>query len=142
MALFSRKKSPPPSNTVIPSAALRRLPEVGRVIFGDGPGYTDVSDFYLSGFIAAGSPTDDPAWSRFVEQFVDDLTQASNQLGDWSIPGAFHVAKDFVKMDDWSKPALVDLMDRALTFLISVGADRGSIPNFAIPRWVQLQQQT
>ena len=142
MGLFGRKKgSGGSAPNVIPAGSLNRLPEIGRTMFGDEPAYVDVSDFYLPGFIAAGSPTEDPGWSRFVDSFVADLSEAASRLGGWASPGAFHVAKDFVKSDDWSKPALAELMDTALRFLIQQNADGRSIPNFAIPRWNQLQQQ-
>jgi len=136
VGIFGRKKA-----GIISSEVLRSLPEVGKTVFSSPPSYVDVSDFYLSGFIAAGSPTDDPGWSSFVDQFVDELTHASTQTGGWATAGAFHVAKDFVKSEDWAKQSLVDLMDRALIFLVEVDADPGSIPNFAMSRWTELKQR-
>jgi len=91
--------------------------------------------------IAAGSPVDDPEWSNFVEQFVDELSRASSQTGGCATAGALHVAKDFVKGEDWAKPALVGLRDQALKFLIEAGTDPRSIPQFVLARWTELRQQ-
>ncbi len=141
MGIFGRKKAPPTAAGIVPSGALQRLPDIGRAVFSEAPSHVDVSDFYLPGFLAAGSPVADPGWSIFVDQFVDELTHASNQIGGWAAPGAFYVTKDFVKSEDWAKPSVADLMDRALMFLVEVDADPGSIPNFALPRWTVLKQR-
>lgn len=139
MGLFSRSagNAPEPAS-VISTATLARLPEVGRTIFGTPPAYVDVSDFYLPGFQAAGFPTSGAAWDAFVERFITDLTAGAANIGGWAEAGAFHVARDFVKSEDWAKPSLVALMDRGLRFLISVGTDRSSIPNFALRRFDEL----
>jgi len=136
VGIFGRKKTSPTTASIISSDVLRTLPEVGRTVFSSPPSYIDVSDFYLPGFLAAGSPTDDPGWSTFVDTFLRELTYASRATA-----GAFHVAKDFVKSEDWAMQSLVNLMDRALMFLVQVDTDPGSIPNFALSRWTELKQQ-
>lgn len=119
---------------------IARLPEVGRATFGSSPTYIDVSEFYLPAFLEAGTPRDDPGWSAFVDKFVAELNDASLRQGGWASAGAFHVAKDFVKSEDWSKVSLVELMDRALAFLVDAGTDGSSIPMFALPRWNEFRQ--
>jgi hypothetical protein len=141
VGLFKRKNPVSASGGIISSEAMGRLPEIGRAAFGSPPAYVDVSDFYLQGFLDAGSPIEDPGWSKFVDQFVDELTRNSESMGGWAIPGAFHVAKDFVKSEDWSKPALDQLMERALVFLAEEDADSASIPNFALSRWSAIKRQ-
>lgn len=127
------------TSRLISPKLILNLDHVGRTVFTGGGAYIDVSEYYLSGFLAAGTPTDDPAWSVFVERFVGELNEAARAQGGWASAGAFHVAKDFVKSDDWSKGSLVELMDLALKFLMSAGVDGSRIPLFAIPRWNQIR---
>lgn len=128
------------AHSIIPGHLGSRLSDVGKQVFASQTPYVDVSDYYLAGFLAAGAPTEDPEWSRFVDQFVEELvSMATTGGGGWATAGAFHVAKDFVKGEDWSKPNLVQLLDSALRFLVSVRADPSRIPNFAMPRWMQIR---
>lgn len=143
MGLFGKKrdKAAAFSEQLIPGHMVAQLPAVGESAFGSSPAYRDVSEYYLQAFLDAGTPTEDPAWSAFVDQFLDELDEASRRLGGWATAGAFHVAKDFVKSEDWVKPRFIEIMDRALEFLVTVGADGSTIPMFAQQRWIELQQR-
>lgn len=142
MGLFRKKQSSQQYASIVPGAALARLSEVGRAAFAAVPTHLDVSDFYLEGFIAAGSPIEEPGLSSFVTQFVDELNRGSSGGDGWSVAGAFFVAKDFVGSDKWTTPELVDLLDRALRFLAAEDVGSGSIPMFALARWSQIQAET
>lgn len=99
------------------------------------------SHFYLPGFEAAGFPTQGDEWDRFVDQFVAELSIGAAQHGGWGYPGAFHVAKDFVKSEDWSKPALQSLLDEALKVLASQRVDRSMVPFFALARYQEISDE-
>ena len=141
MGLFgkNREKTASSSKQLIPDHLIARLPAVGQATFGSSPSYQDVSEYYLQSFLDAGTPTEDPAWSAFVDKFLTELNDASLRLGGWASAGAFYVAKDFVKSEDWNKPRAVELMDRGLGFLAGSGADGSTIPMFAQHRWIELK---
>jgi hypothetical protein len=142
MGLFGKKRDKPTGDgsQLIQGHLIAQLPDVGRATFGNNPEYRDVSEYYLQPFINAGSPIEDPAWSAFVEKFLAELNDGATRLGGWANAGAFYVAKDFIKSEDWAKPAAVELMDRALRFLAEVDSNGMSIPMFALPRWNELRQ--
>ena len=142
MGLFGKKreKTTGGGSQLIPGHLITQLPDVGRATCGNSPEYRDVSEYYLQPFIAAGSPVENPAWGAFVEKFLAELNDGATKLGGWANAGAFYVAKDFIKSEDWAKPAAADLMDRALRFLVEVDSNGAAIPMFALPRWNELRQ--
>ena len=137
MGLFARnsQRSETTAVQIIDPESMGRLPAIGLAIFGTPPQIVDVSGLYLPGFLAAGSPIEGPAWDRFVCQFLAELSAIANPDGGWASAGAFHVAKDFVKSEDWTRPEFVALMDHALEFLANAGVDASVIPNFALSRF-------
>ena len=146
MGLFSgnRRRKPTSEKRIVALAAMSRLPDVGRAAFENplqlwSP-QLDVGDFYLPGLEAIGFVSDGDSWSAFVDQFVAELDAGAAQFGGWAYAGAFYVAKDLVKVEDWQKPLLIALMDRGLEFLIGAGVESQVIPFFAIPRFRELQQ--
>jgi hypothetical protein len=142
VGLFSRGKQRQHASAgqIIPPHLIERLAEVGQAQFGTPHTYVDVSGFYLPGFEAAGFPTEGPAWDAFVDQFVAELNSGADRQGGWANAGAFHVAKDFVKSEDWTRPNLVALMDRGLRFLVGAGVGGEVIPNFAYERYSELRR--
>ena len=119
------------------------MPEIGRAVFRDGQLARDVTDFYLPGFIAAGSPSPGSAgWDAFTGQFLDELNAGGNATGGWGIAGAFYVAKDFVTSDDMSNSRFVALVDSALRFMADADVPTASIPMFALGRWHALHRET
>lgn len=142
MGLFARRKQAGSGGDrgIIDPAAIAALPDVGRKVFSAGQ-IVDVSHYYLPGFEAAGFPTQGEGWDRFVDQFVEELSIGAAQHGGWGYPGAFHVAKDFVKSEDWSKPALQSLLDEALKVLASQRVDRSMVPFFALARYQEISDE-
>lgn len=126
---------------IVSDESLARLTEIGRVGFTVNAPYMDVSDFYLPGFLAAGAPVDDPGWSQFVDSFVAELNMATMQMPGWATVGAFYVAKDFVKNDDWAKPNLQALLERALIVLSDSDVGAPMIPGFAMDRWIEIRRK-
>jgi hypothetical protein len=141
IGLFGKKrdKSTGGGRELIAGHLIAQLPDLGRATFGNDPQHRDVSEYYLQPFLDAGAPTEDPAWSAFVDKFLAELNDGAVRLGGWANPGAFYVAKDFVKSDDWAKPAAIDVMDRALKFLAEVDSNGMAIPMFALSRWDEIR---
>ena len=142
MGLFKRRPTSEGAGAgdrIIAAELIPGLPSIGQAVFAGSGQSPDVSPFYLPGFLKAGMPTDDPAWSAFVDRFIGELDAAAQRLDGWALAGAFHIARDFVKSDDWAKPALIALMDRALAFLHTAAVDSSRIPMFALTRWNELR---
>jgi len=125
--------------SVIPAEDVARLSAVGRAVYVDGQ-HVDVSGFYLPGFLAAGPPTSGSAeYSAFVNRLLDELVVGASSSDEWAFPGALHVAKDFLGADGMSHPRFVELVDRSLPFMVSVGVPTAFIPMFLQDRWRAIQ---
>jgi hypothetical protein len=102
--------------------------------------HVDVSGFYLPGFLAAGPPASgSPEYAAFVDRLLEELVAGASASGEWAFPGALHVAKDFLGADGMSHPQFVELVDRALPFMASVGVSGSFIPMFLQERWSAIQ---
>lgn len=138
MGLFSRGRRAS-GGSVIPPDEVARLSAVGRTVYVEGQ-FVDVTGFYLPGFLAAGPPAvGSPEYSEFVDRLLSELVAGANSSGEWAFPGALHVAKDFLRSDDWSHPRFVELVDRSLPFMASVGVSGSFIPMFLQDRWREIQ---
>jgi hypothetical protein len=138
VGIFSRSRR---SNgrQVIPADEVARLAAIGRVVYLEGQ-HVDVSGFYLPGFLAAGPPASGSAeYDAFVDRLLEELLAAASATGDWGFPGALHVATDFLGADGMSNPHFIELVDRALPFMASVGVSGAFIPMFLQERWRVLQ---
>jgi hypothetical protein len=139
MGIFSRKGKGTGGSRVVPADEVARLSAIGRAVFLEGQ-HLDVSGFYLPGFLAAGPPTSgSPEYAAFVDRLLDELVAGANSSGDWAFPGALHVARDFLGADGMSHPQFVELVDRALPFMASVGVSGSFIPMFLQERWSAIQ---
>jgi hypothetical protein len=138
MGFFSQSRRSG-GGSVIPAEEVARLAAVGRAVFLEGQ-HVDVSGFYLPGFLAAGPPASgSPEYTAFVDRLLDELGAGASSSGEWAFPGALHVAKDFLGADGMSHPQFVELVDRALPFMASVGVPGAVIPMFLQSRWSAIQ---
>jgi hypothetical protein len=133
MSLFGRKPRRVP---IVPRDQVGLLPAIGRSAYLEGQP-TDVSAFYLEGFIAAGTPsTGSPEFEGFLDQFFEELVDAAAANEDeWAFAGAMRIAVDFIGSDGLKNPGFVTIVDSALPFMASVGVSSGYIPMFLLERW-------
>lgn len=141
MGLFSRKSRSQRQPPIISGEAIARLPSVGQAVFRDGQ-IVDVSDYYLPGFMAAGSPLPSSSgWDAFTDRLLSELLAGAEATGGWGIAGAFHVAKDFIGVsEDPSYPTFQAITDQALRFMAGAGVATMHIPMGLLDRWHTLQR--
>src|SRR5689334_10836631 len=111
MSLFSRKK-PMGRGPIVPREQLERLPAIGRATYLEGQ-ITDVTDVYISGYIAAGSPLPGaPEFAAFIDGFLGELFDAAACNADeWAFAGALRAAADFIGPDGIAEPLFVAIVD-------------------------------
>lgn len=138
MGLFSRKQAAS-FGKIIPPGQTTRLSQVGQAVYVEGQ-RPDVSEFYLSGYIAAGSPTPGaPQFDGFADQFVAELLDGASGGDSWALPGALFVAVDFFGSGAMQVPRFLELADGALAVMARAGVSGGVIPPFLFDRWQAAQ---
>lgn len=135
MAIFSRKHQKK-RMPVVPPGELGRLPGIGRTAYLEGQP-SDVSGFYLEGFIAAGSPSLGSAeFDGFLDGFLGELLDgAASNADGWAFAGAMRVAIDFIGPDGMKNSRFVEIVDCALPYMATAGVSGGYIPMFLLDRW-------